>query len=119
VAYSADGTLPEGADKALFDAVLHKLRKVMAAQLVERTSVLKFDKDTRLRAHDDGVRLFQNACDYIRQRQQDFPEALIAGSPLYVEPVAPPSTEAPKPECPAPPTDARHRQPACWTEPLL
>jgi hypothetical protein len=51
--------------------IVHQLRRVAAALLVERTSVLKFTKEQRQQAHDDGVRKLGDACRFIQQHQSD------------------------------------------------
>ena len=58
--------------------IIHRLRKAMAALLVERTAVLRFTKDQRIQAHDDAVRMLDVACTYIRNHQPDILQALDA-----------------------------------------
>jgi len=58
--------------------IVHQLRRVAAALLVERTSVLKFTKEQRQQAHDDGVRKLGDACRFIQQHQTDLLLALGA-----------------------------------------
>lgn len=94
------------ADDATIDPLirrlLHKLRKVMAALLEGRTQVIKVDKQRKIDAHDDGVRLLASFCDYCRQHQDAILTALgdkadaYRGSPLYIEPQPEP---APVPGC--------------------
>lgn len=129
--YTANGVLPavpEGKESAgaslaqLFSFVAHRLRKVMAALLVGRTSVLKYDKAQKVQAHDDGVRMLDTAITYLRNHQADFPEDLVKNAPWYVapEPAAPessPKDNAPCPSC----CDAvaTENESALWTPPLL
>ena len=49
--------------------IIHQLRRVIVAWLISRTKVLKYDKEAKLQAHDDGVRKMQYACDFIRRNQ--------------------------------------------------
>lgn len=58
--------------------IVHQLRRVAVALLVERTSVLKFTKEQRQQAHDDGVRKLGDACRFIQQHQTDLLLALGA-----------------------------------------
>ena len=72
--------------------IIHQLRRVIVAWLISRTKVIKYDKEQKIQAHDDGVRKMQDACDFIRSHQPDILEALgddtsaFTASPLYVEP---------------------------------
>lgn len=121
IAFSTDGTIPNENLDALFNTVLHRLRKVMAALLAGRTAVLKYTKEQKIQFHDDGVRMFETAINYLRAHQDDFPEDLVKTAPWYV----------PKPEpAPAPESDCCCHQPsdispqtsdsaALWTSPLL
>ena len=63
--------------------IIHQLRRVIVAWLISRTKVLKYDKEAKLQAHDDGVRKMQDACDFIRRHQEDILRALdvAAGFP--------------------------------------
>ena len=49
--------------------IIHQLRRVIVARLISRTKVLKYDKEAKLQAHDDGVRKMQDASDFIRRNQ--------------------------------------------------
>jgi len=49
--------------------IIHQLRRVIVAWLISRTKVLKYDKEAKLQAHDDGVRKLQDTCDFIRRHQ--------------------------------------------------
>lgn len=115
----------------LVSRIIHRLRKVMAALLVGRTAVIKYQKDQKIQAHDDGVRMLDVACTYIRNQQPAILEALgpdhadiFKSSPLYVEPAPAPSS-SPVPDASASihhcgcathgPTDRA----ACWTPPLM
>lgn len=119
VDFSTDNTIPDGIQEALLQTVLHRLRKVMAALLAGRTSVLKYTKEQKIQFHDDGVRMFETAINYLRTHQQDFPEELIRNAPWYVAPPEPaPAPDAPKQKddcgCTATKSGA-----ALWTPPLL
>lgn len=125
IAYATDGTLPvvsgsptDSSLVPLFDAVLHRLRKVVAALLAGRTAVLKYTKEQKIQYHDDGVRMFETAINYLRGHQADFPEDLIKTAPWYVAPApAPAPSQEPCP-CAGPP-DEHSRGAACWTPPLF
>ena len=108
----------------LTSRIIHRLRKVMAALLVGRTSVIKYSKEQKIQAHDDGVRMLDTACTYIRNQQPAILDALEAPvraaaeaageepteealaqaraifetSPLYVTPPAPAPSDAPVPD---------------------
>ena len=85
--------------------IIHQLRRVIVAWLISRTKVLKYDKEAKLQAHDDGVRKMQDACDFIRRNQHAILEALgddtsaFTASPLYVEP-QPAADDANHGDCP-------------------
>lgn len=85
--------------------IIHQLRRVIVAWLISRTKVLKYDKEAKLQAHDDGVRKMQDACDFIRRHQHAILEALgddtsaFTASPLYVEP-QPAADDANHGDCP-------------------
>lgn len=76
----------------LIRRLLHKLRKIMATLLESRTSVIKVDKQRKIDAHDEGVRLLGSFCDYCRQHQPTILAAIgdkadaYHDSPLYIEP---------------------------------
>lgn len=79
----------------LASRIIHKLRKVMAALLVGRTTVIKYQKEQKIQAHDDGVRMLGTACTYIRNQQSailatlgEDNEDIFKSSPLYVEPAS-------------------------------
>lgn len=38
----------------------------MVALLISRTKVLKYDKEQKVQAHDDGVRMLQNVTEYLK-----------------------------------------------------
>ena len=63
--------------------IIHQLRRVIVAWLISRTKVLKYDKEAKLQAHDDGIRKMQDACDFIRRHQNLILQALdvAAGFP--------------------------------------
>ena len=96
----------------------------MAALLVGRTSVIKYTKEQKIQAHDDGVRMLQNVVEYLRQHQQDFPESLVRDADWYAAPEPAPDA-APVPDgspsvhhCGCDAHDRTDRA-ACWTPPLL
>lgn len=70
--------------RQIIQNVIHRLRKVMAAQLVTRTIVLKFNREQKQQAHDDSVRMLDVACTYIRTHQK---ELISAGAPLESGPL--------------------------------
>lgn len=120
VDYQTDGQLPEDAPAglaALFSTVLHRLRKVVVALLAGRSLVLKFTKEQKVQFHDDGVRMFETAINYLRAHQQDFPEDMVKNAPWYVA-VASASPEV-KTDGEAPATAAATAGAALWTPPLL
>ena len=86
VDYSANGAIPDNTEEALVKTVIHRLRKVIVALLAGRTSVLKYNKEQKVQYHDDGVRMFDNVINYLRSRQQNFPEALVKDAPWYIAP---------------------------------
>lgn len=116
VAFARDGKIPEpntegeGDNSQLSEAtlgrLLHRLRKVMAALLVGRTSVLKYTKEQKVQAHDDGVRMLQNVVEYIKNNIEEQPAPAPAPEP------------APAP-CPHNEPKPQEAQAACWTPPLL
>ena len=119
VDYQTDGKLPEDAPAglaALFSTVLHRLRKVVVALLAGRSLVLKYTKEQKVQYHDDGVRMFETAINYLRSHQQEFPEALVKNAPWYVAPPEP--APAPEKKCDCPCADAKAGS-ALWTPPLL
>lgn len=62
---TADGdTLP-----ATVRRLLHKLRKIEATLLEGRTKVLRVEKDRRIAAHDEGMRLLSDWLAWCQQRQ--------------------------------------------------
>lgn len=113
--FARDGKLPEPPEpnaegdgeqisEATLGRLLHRLRKVMAALLVGRTSVLKYTKEQKVQAHDDGVRMLQNVVEYIKNNIEEQP--------------APAPEPAPEP-CPHNEPKPQEAQAACWTPPLL
>lgn len=120
----------------LTSRIIHRLRKVMAALLVGRTAVIKYTKEQRIQAHDDGVRMLDVACTYIRNQQEAILAALgednadiFKSSPLYMEPATAPADEQPHHcGCDATVPDRSRSgstrtytkgDPAAWTPPLL
>ena len=132
VDYQTDGKLPEDAPAglaALFSTVLHRLRKVVVALLAGRSLVLKYTKEQKVQFHDDGVRMFETAINYLRAHQQDFPEDLVKNAPWYVAPASAsvgtageaPATVAPAtvPPCAGGFVKEQSSGAALWTPPLL
>jgi len=73
--FARDGKLPSDSVAGIpvtelteptLQRLVHRLRKVMVALLVGRTSVLKYDKAQKVQAHDDGVRMLQNVTEYLK-----------------------------------------------------
>lgn len=58
--------LPSSLDEPSLVRLVHRLRKVMVALLISRTKVLKYDKEQKVQAHDDGVRMLQNVTEYLK-----------------------------------------------------
>jgi hypothetical protein len=123
IAFSTDGTIPDENLDALFNTVLHRLRKVMAALLAGRTAVLKYTKEQKIQFHDDGVRMFETAINYLRAHQNYFPEDLVKTAPWYVpksEPAPAPTDDNARPVCCCgTATKDSGNGPALWTFPLL
>ena len=88
--------------------LVHRLRKVMVALLVGRTSVLKYAKEQKVQAHDDGVRMLQNVTEYLK--------SLVPPEPA--SPVSDGTVPAPPPSCPVLDGSAADNA-ALWTAPLL
>ena len=88
--------------------LVHRLRKVMVALLVGRTSVLKYVKEQKVQAHDDGVRMLQNVTEYLK--------SLVPPEPA--SPVSDGTVPAPPPSCPVLGGSAADNA-ALWTAPLL
>lgn len=121
--FARDGKLPETTDSVpsgspagipvasltepTLTRLVHRLRKVKVALLVGRTSVLKYAKEQKVQAHDDGVRMLQNVTEYLKSL------------------VPPEPAPAPAPEsgcCCHQPSDISHQpsdSAALWTAPLL
>ena len=85
IGFARDGKVPEGEEpiadipvasltEAALQRLVHRLRKVMVALLVGRTSVLKYTKEQKVQAHDDGVRMLQNVVEYLRLLVPEEPE---------------------------------------------
>lgn len=99
-------SLADAADiPAILRRLLHKLRKIMATLLEGRTTVIKVDKQRKIDAHDEGVRLLGQFCDYCQQHQDDILTALgdkedaYKSSPLYIEPQPAPAPDASQSGC--------------------
>ena len=104
------------------DNITQRMRKVVVAHLVGRTSVLKYSKEQKIQAHDDAVRMLETTMSIIRENQTAFPLSVIASSPLYTVPeafIAPP----PEKKCQCEnqqQIDAYTKgDAACWTPPLF
>ena len=131
VDYQTDGKLPEDAPAglaALFSTVLHRLRKVVVALLAGRSLVLKYTKEQKVQFHDDGVRMFETAINYLRSHQQDFPEDMVKNAPWYVAPAsasvgtageAAATAPATVPPCAGGFVKEQSSGAALWTPPLL
>ena len=131
VDYQTDGKLPEDAPTglaALFSTVLHRLRKVVVALLAGRSLVLKYTKEQKVQFHDDGVRMFETAINYLRAHQQDFPEDMVKNAPWYVAPAsasvgtageAAATAPATVPPCAGGFVKEHSSGAALWTPPLL
>lgn len=122
-AKDADSDVQETISEATLGRLLHRLRKVMAALLVGRTSVLKYTKEQKVQAHDDGVRMLQNVVEYIKQNNITVPGAQDS-TPGESEAPATPTDGAASGCSPCPhgkPGEPRDAKPeaACWTPPLL
>jgi hypothetical protein len=117
--FARDGKKPEGENpiagipvasltEATLQRLVHRLRKVMVALLVGRTAVLKYAKEQKVQAHDDGVRMLQNVAEYLK-------------SLVPVEPVPAPSPE--QSPCNSPCAGGFVKEhssgAAMWTPPLL
>lgn len=102
VAFSM-GDVSTDTESKLAQRTIHKLRKVLAVMLEERTLIINTDKLRRQKAHDEAVRMLQAVLDYIQLHQESYKnignlyEALKA-SPLYIdpEPEVLPEPEVPK-----------------------
>ena len=126
--FARDGKLPEDEDpiegipvasltEATLQRLVHRLRKVMVALLVGRTSVLKYTKEQKIQAHDDGVRMLQNVTEYLRTLVPAPAAVPVAAVPeASASGLSTPNASASGSShaCPPPKTGA-----ACWTPPLL
>jgi hypothetical protein len=129
-AVAMPGNLPDGGTagsdrvavltEATMGRLLHKLRKVMVALLVGRTSVLKFSKEQKVQAHDDGVRMLQNVMEYLRtlaaaseeRKESPIVDAAGTGAGASAKPM-------PTENVGIHAQGGCGRQAACWTPPLL
>jgi len=120
-AFSAEGTLPDGmTDASLLREALHRLRKAEAALLVERTAALPSTREQRVQAHDDAVRLMDNASAWLRARSSLFPAAVAAGAPWYEAPLQPEEKDSSAAASPcAAVRETGYDTAACWTPPLF
>ena len=77
--------------RTVMSRLLRKLRKIDTCYLEGRTNVIKVDKQRKIDAHDEGVRLLGQFCAYCQQHQDDILSALgdkadaYRHSPLYIE----------------------------------
>ena len=94
--------------------LVHRLRKVMVALLVSRTKVLKYDKEQKVQAHDDGVRMLQNVTEYLKFLVP--PEPANHGDCPHDRSEAKIGGTAP---CDAHCPDKGNNSAALWTAPLL
>ena len=92
--------------------LVHRLRKVMVALLVGRTSVLKYAKEQKVQAHDDGVRMLQNVTEYLKSLVPPEPAPQPSDVSHQTSAVCPP------PSCPVLGGSAADNA-ALWTAPLL
>jgi len=107
--------------------LLHKLRKIMTCLLEGRTTVLRVDKQRKITAHDEGVRLLGQLREFCEQRQDTILTTLGAdnadiytSSPMYVKPVATVPDDSPSGKCDCHTTDLNgHGMSMLVTEPLL
>ena len=63
---SVAGIPAEALTEPTLTRLVHRLRKVMVALLVGRTAVLKYTKEQKVQAHDDGVRMLLNVAEYLK-----------------------------------------------------
>lgn len=114
--FARDGKVPEGEEpiadipvasltEAALQRLVHRLRKVMVALLQGRTAVLKYTKEQKVQAHDDGVRMLQNVVEYLR-------------SLVPEEPATAPDADKTAQECGCP-CQEKKAGAAMWTPPLL
>lgn len=104
---------------------LHRLRKVVVAHLICRTTVIKYSKEQKVQAHDDGVRMLQNAVVLLTNGQHSLPLSVVSLAPFFAAPVATASdggstaTAAPADGCRCVSGGHAEDNAACWTPPLL
>ena len=121
--FARDGKLPsdsvagipvEALTEPTLTRLVHRLRKVMVALLVSRTKVLKYDKEQKVQAHDDGVRMLQNVTEYLKFLVP--PEPANHGDCPHDSSEAKIGGTAP---CDAHCPDKGNNSAALWTAPLL
>ena len=123
--FARDGKLPEGEEpiagipvasltEPTLQRLVHRLRKVMVALLVGRTSVLKYTKEQKIQAHDDGVRMLQNVTEYLKSLVPPEPAEDHGGQDHGDHGGQVRGSELKPCTCPHGPDSA-----ALWTEPLL
>ena len=107
--------------------LLHKLRKIMTCLLEGRTTVLHVDKQRKITAHDEGIRLLGQLQGFCELRQDaiigilgtDNADIYIS-SPLYVKPVTTVPDDSPSGKCNCHTTNLNgHGMSMLVTEPLL
>ena len=93
---SSDANCQSQATSRLFDRLVHRLRKIAATFLEGRTTVLRIDKERKIRARDEAVMLLGRLCEQIKSSQEAILIALgndnrdvFELSPLYQKPAAP------------------------------
>ena len=104
------------------DNITQRMRKVVVAYMVGRTSVLKYSKEQKIQAHDDAVRMLETTMSIIRENQTAFPLSVIANSPLYTVPeafIAPPPEKKCQCENQQQIDAYKKGDAACWTPPLF
>ena len=107
--------------------LLHKLRKIMTCLLEGRTTVLHVDKQRKITAHDEGIRLLGQLQGFCEQRQDAILATLgtdkadiYTSSPMYIKPVATVPDDSPSGKCNCHTTDLNgHGMSLLVTEPLL
>ena len=86
--------------------LLHKLRKIMTCLLEGRTTVLRVDKQRKITAHDEGIRLLGQLQGFCELRQDAIIGILgtdnadiYTSSPLYVKPAPAVPDDSPSGKC--------------------
>jgi hypothetical protein len=100
---------PSALTESTLTRLVHRLRKVMVALLISRTKVLKYDKEQKVQAHDDGVRMLQNVTEYLKSLVPPEPE------PASEQPEQSPCGE----KLSTLNSQLSTKEPALWTPPIL